>query len=111
MARLHEKETIATLTALGWTAAGSTAIATKTYNTAVGPKTALAYLGDFGPDAESMSLTGDYQSEGRNILEPHGMLLPKAAGHDLVRMLVTRFSVGVDAAVGQSYAARLLAIG
>ena len=99
---------IETLEGLGWKAAGGTAIAHKTYDTAVGPKVALAYLSGPGRDSDYVSLTGDYQSEGHNVLAICTELLPVAAHDDLVRALVTQFSVRADAAVGQSYAAGLL---
>lgn len=92
----------------GWTAAKGAALATKTYETAVGPKVALAYLADFRADDPNTTLSGEYQSEGRNILEAHGVLIPKTADAAERRKLFERFARGADLQVGQSYAARLL---
>ena len=58
----------------GWSNAGGVALASKPFKTVVGGKSALAYL-EIG--SYNYVLKGDYQSEGRNQLEPHGVLIPK----------------------------------
>lgn len=99
---------VAQLVAEGWKAEDGTAIASKTYATAVGPKQAHAYVQDFGPTSENVVLAGDYQSEGRNILEPHGVLVPRSAEGGVLSALVQKFVRDADDTVADSYAARLL---
>ena len=99
------------LTELGWLAEDGAAIASKIFQTAVGPKAALAYLMDFGPHSDKLFLSGDYQSEGRNVLASHATPIPRSAhsAHgDTLDHLVVKFARGVDAVVADSYAARLL---
>ncbi|MNR71865.1 hypothetical protein D3C71_25440 [compost metagenome] len=101
-------QVVARLASHGWTPIeGGTAIARKTFDTAVGPKEALVYLTNSRDDDPNRTLQGDYQSEGRNVLEPHGVLLPKAAEPVMVDALVDKFVAGAERAVGESYAARL----
>ena len=95
------------LTRLGWTARNGTALASKTFDTAVGQKEAHAYLADYGPSTENYLLQGDYQSEGRNVLESHGVLLSKNASDHVLAQVVMQFAKNCDSAVAQSYAARL----
>lgn len=97
------------LQAHGWTPGNGTAIASKTYQTAVGPKCAHAYLVDFGANAESRILTGDYQSEGRNCLSTTFVFIPKTVGVNDLPSLVAKFAAEVDAAVADTYAMRLAA--
>lgn len=96
------------LVSRGWTAQDYTAIASKQYETAVGPKQALVYLQDFGPQEEQLLLVGDYQSEGRNCLSSHGVLVPKCASVAKVKELADWFSIQADKAVGQTYAMKLM---
>ena len=110
MHQLHKDTVLSLLTTRGWVPEAGTAIASKTYATAVGPKQAHAYLADFGPSSAHLCLTGDYRSEGRNILESRGQLLPKVAAPLEVEALACKFADAVDASVGESYAARLLRI-
>lgn len=84
------------------------AIARKTYDTAVGPKTAHAYFSDIAGDPWQCALRGDYLSEGSNILEAGGVLLPRSASEDDVRRLSAEFALEADARVSRSYAVRLL---
>jgi hypothetical protein len=96
------------LVSLGWTPVDGTAIASKTYATAVGPKTAHIYLADYGPDCVNVALEGDYRSEGRNILEPCITLLPRSAQGILLSEVVKQFAQRIDDTVASSYAGRLL---
>lgn len=99
---------VAQLAAAGWTALEqSTAIAIKTYETAVGPKDAHAYLADFGPGEANYVLRGEYYSEGSDVLSACGVLIPKNANPAVVRTLAERFAAGAEQAVLESYAARL----
>ncbi|MFJ1470147.1 ADP-ribosyltransferase-containing protein [Massilia orientalis] len=100
---------VAQLVAAGWAAIErSTAIALKTYDTAVGRKDAHAYLADFGPSETNYVLQGEYYSEGSNVLSARGILIPKDADLAAAKTLTERFATGAEAAVLDSYAARLL---
>jgi hypothetical protein len=100
---------VAHLVAAGWTALErSTAIAIKTYDTAVGPKDAHVYLADFGPGETNYVLQGEYYSEGSNVLSARGILIPKDADPAAVKTLTERFAASAEHAVLDSYAARLL---
>ena len=100
---------VAHLVAAGWTALErSTAIAIKTYDTAVGPKDAHVYLADFGPGETNYVLQGEYYSEGSNVLSARGILIPKDADPAAVTTLTERFAASAEHAVLDSYAARLL---
>lgn len=96
------------LVALGWTGTPYTAVASKTFLTAVGERVAHAYVYEWGKDAPQGSLVGDYWSEGRNCLEPHAVLFPKDGTEEVIRQAVDDFATKVDAVVSQTYAARLL---
>jgi hypothetical protein len=87
--------------------AGS-ALALKQYETAVGIKEAHAYLGPIKTNYHNVSLDGVYWSEGRNILEPSVVLIPKNADGALVRSLVGQFANRAESTVRESYAVRLL---
>ena len=96
------------LVAQGWTILspdGHTAIAYKHFATAVGEKVAHVYLtaGD-----GNRTLQGDYRSEGRNILEPRGQLIPLTASADQVKSLVVAFLTDIDNAIAESYAVKLM---
>lgn len=90
----------------GWEPiSNGTAIARKFYETAVGMKEALAYL---YPGADYFTLKGDYQSEGRNVLEAHGALIPRGADEQEAIEKTDAFAADADRYVGESYAARLV---
>lgn len=92
----------------GWSREIAPAIASKEYQTIVGPNQAHAYLMETGPAGEYNVLQGNYQSEGRNILEVHSVLIPRTADIDTAIQLIRRFAVCADAAIADSYATRLL---
>jgi len=99
---------VAQLVAAGWTALErSTAIAIKTYDTAVGPKDAHVYLADFGSSETNYVLQGEYYSEGSNVLSARGILIPKNAEPAAVKTLTERFAVGAEQEILDSYAKRL----
>jgi len=89
----------------GWKVEDGTAIASKEFQTAVGVKKALAYFSK--GDSYNCRLHGDYQSQGSNILEPHGVLIPKPSSEEEIRHLAIAFAKKADAAVDESYARRL----
>lgn len=95
----------------GWTAelGHPIALATKTFETAVGKKAAVAYLGHFDSEFYNCTLMADYQSEGRNATSTAGVLIPKDASASVVQQLAAQFVSNVDEAVAETYAFRLLA--
>lgn len=94
----------------GWRALppGHHAVATKTYETAVGPKDAHLYLADWGADSPVFILSGEYQSEGRNALATTSAHIPKSVTKKELLALVNNLAPEVDKVVSQTYAARLL---
>jgi len=111
MSKLEVEEVIATsLVSHGWSRVVGAAMASKTFQTAVGDKVAHIYFEGNDrdlPTEPSRSLKGDYQSEGRNALEPWSILIPKAAAPDEVQRLVAQFAIKADKAVSNTYAAKL----
>ena len=89
---------------IGWTAIDSTAIATKTVQTAVGEKEAHAYLQDWG---DGYILAGDYSSEGRNVLESNGVLIAADADDADLMRLAGEFAAKANKAMDESFARRL----
>ena len=106
--RAMREQVAAAIVSLGWTALNSTAVAEKSFATAVGSKVAHVYLKDFGQQSKAFILGGDYQSEGRNILESRCVLIARDAGAEEVRRLVAQFVAGAEQAVSESYAVRLM---
>jgi hypothetical protein len=90
----------------GWSRTDGAAVAKKTFPTAVGDKTAFVYLQNW-PD--QLFMQGSYYSEGRNILESWGDLIPFDVSQEVLETQVSRFVSNNERAVGNSYAARLLA--
>lgn len=90
-----------------WKSLGESAIATKQFQTAVGMKEAVAHLSMWNDESDSYTLSGDYQSEGRNVLESHSVLIPKTADAAEVRQWAVKFALEADATVADTYAARL----
>ncbi|MBK3780175.1 hypothetical protein G3A43_07880 [Paraburkholderia aspalathi] len=98
---------VARLVERGWTGLREPALGIIHYRTAVGDKQALAYMADFGPAETNVMLRGDYQSEGRNVLESYSVLIPKTADEAKVNELVDLFDINAEKAVNESYARRL----
>lgn len=103
-----EKSIQACLAELGWTVLDCTAIASKMYDTAVGPRQALVYVQDFGPQEGVVRLMGDYQSEGRNCLSTTSVTIARFADEETIKALTQQFAAEADKVVGESYAMRLL---
>lgn len=93
------------LCAKGWTQSDA-AIATKDYETAAGGRTAIAFLSP--GDGINYVLQGDYQSEGHNILEPRGQLIPVDVKPDALEKIIETFILDTGKAIEDSYAVRLL---
>ena len=97
----------AALVACGWQAHDGTAIAQKTFATATAPKVAHVYLSACPSGA--FTIQGDYQSEGRNVLESALVLLPAGASIETATAAAQKFAADCDARVSKTYAVRLLA--
>jgi hypothetical protein len=90
-----------------WEGANDKIVATKTYQSVVGPKQAGAFLSDWAEDND-FALSGEYDSEGRNILNTSLVRIPKDSDEQTIRELTSRFAEDVDSRVSQSYAVRLM---
>ncbi len=90
----------------GWILDNGGAIAYKDFRTAVGIKRAFAYVSE--SDSFNFLLSGDYQSQGRNILSTSGELIRIFTTRDGIKQQAEQFSENVDAVVAASYAVRLL---
>ena len=91
----------------GWTLIPSeAAIAYKMFATAVGEKVAHVYVSR--GDGVHQTLFGEYISEGRNIVENRGKLIPLFITDDLLKPLVESFIADVEAAIADSYAVKLM---
>ncbi|UXH55945.1 hypothetical protein Q1Z72_01405 [Pseudomonas qingdaonensis] len=100
------------LAMLGWdtTDLGPIALGTKTFQTAVGEKTAIGYLAPYGEEAAHFQ--GSYESEGRNVLEAMRAgwkPLTFSEADDELEALAKAFAAEVDAEVSKTYAMRLAA--
>lgn len=106
--RTTQRQAVAAeLVAAGWKALPGPALASKEFATAVGPREALAWLSGGNDDSDGW-LAGQYWSEGRNALSLCGTVIPVSAGSRDIRERARRFAAEVDAAVAETYAARLL---
>lgn len=98
------------LVSLGWEPVSefdmqhALAVATRTYKTYVGNKTAIAYLETYEND---LKVTGHYLSEGRNVLSTTSCVIPRGLILEEIKSGAERFSQQVDAVVAESYAMRL----
>lgn len=105
-----QQQVIVTLADCGWSSGPGCALAHKIFDTVVGPKEAQVYLQDWGPTEDDLLLKGVYFSEGRNALEAHATLIPKIASTAAVMKMTLEFSENAMAVIGETYAARLLAL-
>lgn len=92
----------------GWTIPAGPNIASKSFDTAVGARTAHVWLSPRADDAGNRALRAEYLSEGRNVLACYSEVFPAAADSDFVARIAARFVGNVETAVRESYAARLL---
>lgn len=92
----------------GWAMLQGTAVACRDFRTAVGIKRAFVYISDYGPGCAHFCLQGDYRSEGRNVLESCGVLIPKEAARSALPPFVRQFTASAHKAIKDSYAVRLL---
>jgi hypothetical protein len=89
----------------GWHRCGlsEAAIAYKNF---VGVKIAHIYFTK--GDEYNRTLCGEYYSEGRDILQPHHILIPHGYSFDKYDSLIAKFVVDIEVVISNSYAARLL---
>jgi hypothetical protein len=99
---------LAILCAHGWMAHDGTAVAEKVLATAVGPKSAHAYLRASRDEYTAFVLSGQYWSEGNDALGGCSILIPRGADEDTVRVLALKFVAGADNLVAGTYAMRLM---
>lgn len=86
---------------------GGPALATKIFDTAVGPKQAAVHFSWGSADDGFAGLNATYHSEGRNVLESTLCLIGKGDDPNAVARTVQAWAAAADAAVLDSYAARL----
>jgi hypothetical protein len=105
-----EQAVVEKLIELGWSQcivfSRDTGAVHNTFHTAVGEKVAHAYLSN--GDGFNRTLHGTYQSEGRNILEPHSVLIPQDTDLKTCVSLAAEFAVNVETVVSNSFAERLM---
>ena len=109
----HLKMALSTLASgHGWLAASpkeqhlTTILATKDFDTAVGPKTAYLYLTPAG--AGCYKLQGEYLSEGRNILATLESTCLESSSDDALQSALLTVLNQAEKMVDHSYARRLL---
>ena len=68
----------------------------------------MVYFGDCGSASDFYLLQGDYQSEGRNVLEAHCVYPQKGCDDNALAGMVKRFSDKAVAVIGQTYAMKLM---
>jgi len=84
---------------------GTSAVATKQFETAVGKKEAIVRIESW-KDGHDM-VTAEYQSEGRNIVESKSFNIRPDSSDVKIQSGVTRFANAVEAAIDKSYARKL----
>lgn len=105
-------EFAARLKAAGWklvddtSMKATTAIATKTYLTYVGPKEAIAYLMPLGDGGAVLS--GQYWSEGRDVLSSNWFVYRPEMRSDDIEVAVAAWALETDRRVSDTYAMRLV---
>lgn len=82
-------------------------VAIKTYNTAVGQKEAVVCLYPYDGN-RAFKLTGQYDSEGRNVLGTTWFVVSPDLTTEQLEEGVTEFAKKVEHYVGESYAMRLM---
>lgn len=100
---------VSALQAHGWTPVHplDTAIAQKSFETAVGERVASVYLSQFDKEGFNCTLAGDYESEGRNQLAGDSMLISWNATPQDVQRITQAFAAQADQTISQTYAARI----
>lgn len=94
----HRAAVTAAFISLGWKPSDGTAVATKTYQTAVGIREAAIYLSS--GDEYHQSIQPVYYSEGRNIAANLGELVPRGASPIDIERIARATALSIDKAVG-----------
>lgn len=113
MHKIQIKSTIAAaLSQAGWKVVPdldkeiSYGVATKDFDTAVGVKTAIAYVEPSGPNG--LKLIGSYYSEGNNTLSTTWYTLGLDTSLEDIAAGAADYAAKVDAIVAKTYAMRLM---
>ena len=96
------------LESLGWMRSDGAAIATKPFDTVNGENSAAAYLTK--GDGYNRTLQFNYVSEGRNIAEADGVLIPVGASEDQAAKLATAAATRAEKTIQESYGVRIEAM-
>lgn len=107
-----QKQVVAdSLVAHGWSAVSDRdmeityGVATKDFETAAGIRTAIAYFE--APREGRYPLTGEYLSEGRNVLSTMFIRIPVDASAEGLREAAEQFVREAEAVIEETYAVRL----
>lgn len=108
MTTLPEAQTesvVAALESLGWSKSDGAAIATKFFDSINVRKEAVAYLSK--GDGFNRSLTFQYTSEGRNVAEADGVLIPVGASVEQASELAAQAATRAEKSIHESYGVRI----
>jgi hypothetical protein len=83
-------------------------VATREFDTFVGTKTAIVYCKS-SPGEKVVVLSGNYLSEGHNVLAASSVLIEANTGQDQLRTVVDRFLSSIEKRIRETYAMRLMA--
>ena len=99
---------IEALEAAGWTRSNGTAIASKSFETVNGRNEALAIITN--GDGINRTLQFQYTSEGRNVTEADGALIPVGATAAQVSEIATVAAARAEKSIQESYGVRIAAM-
>lgn len=109
--RATQAKLVSLLASLGWEAANSpVALGIKTYQTAVGPKQAVAYLQPSSEGDDGAYFQATYESEGNNVLSSlpaYWKMVQYTSDDAELAARAAEFNAQVDAHVADTYAMRL----
>jgi len=100
----NERAIITAVLSQGWCAGNGSAFASREYPTVDVRKSANAYLTT--GDGINQTLSFEFWSEGRNVLSPHGVLIPLAAPTALAHQLATAGVLQAHVVICDSFAVR-----
>lgn len=98
---------VSEIEAAGWSIKRGPA-AEKFYDSAVGPKKALIWVSRKADQVGNFTISGEFWSEGRNVAENQGLVLNALAPAEDIPRLISSFLSGLERAIRDSYAVRLL---
>lgn len=96
---------VAALESAGWSKSDGAAIATKSFDSLNVQKEAFAYLSR--GDGFNRSLTFQYTSEGRNVAEADGVLIPVGASVERASELAEQAAARAEKSIRESYGVRI----